>query len=128
MNFKSLAKRFRVQFSLKFLIVLPVLVVIYFSYGPSTRTKGMTDVMKRVGGDYTYMRTLAPLLIESRKITAEFQETTRKPIFCCRTTYFIWFHGLVVRAPFTREQVRDIPTGGFTAKEMVSEWGPLPGY
>lgn len=126
MAFKSTTKRLRFQFPLKFLIVLPVLVPIYFSFGPSTRTKGITDVKKRLGGDYTYMRTLAPLLIENRKITGEFRSSNNMPTFVRRTEYFFWFHGIVVRIPYSREELKAVPNGRMNG--WPSEWNPEPGY
>ena len=72
------------------------------------------------------VRTLAPLLIEGRKIGARFGAVTKLPEEYCLTEYYIWFHGYVWQLPYSNEDIRPVPKGASILSELPPEW--LPKY
>lgn len=91
------------RFSIRSLLVVPVLVGVYFACGPPTKSRGVADVtayqrandLHQISPNY-----VAPLVLKCWVSTRdEANGTTTKT-----TTYYVWFFGFVKQLPFDRVQ------------------------
>jgi hypothetical protein len=98
------------QFRLRTLISIPVLVALYFAVGAYTRTTGVRDVSERLtrenGGNDVNARYLAPLLVEFSIL--EMRLPPGKPVqFITKSDYYIWVFGFSAKLPYHSEALSD---------------------
>ncbi|MFO0923234.1 MAG: hypothetical protein U0905_12180 [Pirellulales bacterium] len=99
---RRLRERF-LQFRLRALLFIPVLIAIYFAVGAYTRTAGVQDVSDRLtrenGGHIVNARYFAPLLVEFRIL--EVRCPPGKPdVFIAKSDYYLWMFGFTAKLPY----------------------------
>ena len=91
------------RFSLRSLLIAPVIVGVYFACGPPTKSSGVTDVTEYQRANNLHQITpnyVAPCVLKcwvSTRNPANRTTTTK-------TTYYVWFFGYVKLLPFDREE------------------------
>jgi hypothetical protein len=104
------AKRRRVRFSLRVLIVVMTLVCLYFASWRPTVTHGVADVSERLTkenhGVPVQARPKAPLLLALEVVHVRVGANGTQLV--TESTYYPWFYGRVAEMPFTKEWVRDL--------------------
>ena len=101
---RKLRERF-LQFRLRTLLFIPVLIAIYFPVGAYTRTAGVRDVSDRLtrenGGGVVNARCFAPLLLERRLL--EVRSPPGQPdVFIAKSDYYLWMFGFTAKLPYHR--------------------------
>lgn len=101
----------RIRFSLRFLLLLPILVAAYFACGPVTSTRGVHDVARHLteqnDGLYVAPDYKAPLLLEFSVIDGRPQGVP--PRMSRHTEYYFWLFGYVAKLPWSSTEYQEYP-------------------
>lgn len=112
-------KRSCFKFSLKFVLLLPLVVAAYFALGPVTHSLGVRDVGGVLSKTGDEPRVVAPLLLKHSVISVHAPEMSRK------TDYYVWLFGVVAKIPYTRHEYRAFPEPD-EQNRRVMDWPGLP--
>lgn len=98
------------QFRLRTLLAIPVLIALYFALGAFTQTRGVRDVSDRLtsenGGSIVNARYFAPLLVEFPIL--EMRSAPGKPdVFITKSDYYLWIFGFPAKLPYRSVVERD---------------------
>ncbi|WP_235909059.1 hypothetical protein, partial [Roseiconus nitratireducens] len=118
---KSLLRRLRPRFSIRTLLILPLLVAVYFALDAATKRYGPDDVARvfeaeHGGGLPGYV---APLIFEHWTMNAT-AGPNASPNSEVTAHYYVWFFGYVWRTPYVRVQPYTM-RGPQSAKEMMAK-------
>ena len=118
---KSFLRRLRLRFSIRTLLVLPLLVAMYFALAAATKRYGREDVARvfeteHGGGLPGYV---APLIFEHWTMRAT-GGPNASPNAEVTAHYYVWFFGYVWHTPYVRVQPYTM-RGTQSAKETFAK-------
>ena len=98
------------QFRLRTLLAIPLLIALYFALGAFTRTREVRDVSDRLtrenGGSIVNTRYLARLLVEFPIL--EMRSSPGKPdVFITKSDCYLWIFGFTAKDPYRSVVERD---------------------
>ena len=116
----SKTSRRSIRFSIRTLLVLPILMGLYFCLGYPTRSRGIDDLIAHQTGNHSSHAPapeyVAPLVLRCESVFP-IPEPGRTVRVRATNEYFFWFFGYVAKLPWGTDEIRDVPYYPFDSQE-----------